>query len=47
MRLAPFPKSKTYAVGPMCCTPERAGLEVAFSDFTVGPPLGKDLHDLG
>ena len=47
MRLAPFPESRTYAVGPMCCTPERAGLEAAFSDFTVGPPLGKDLHDLG
>ena len=27
-------------------SPERAGLEVGFSGFQVGPPLGKDLHDL-
>ncbi len=46
MRLAPFPEAAGYAVGPMCCTPERAGLEVAFSDFCLGPPAGKDLHDL-
>jgi len=45
-RLAPFPIASTYLVGPMCCTPERAGLQVDFSTFYVGPPLGKDLHDL-
>jgi uncharacterized protein len=33
-------------VGPMCCTPERAGLEVRFSDFSVTPPAGRALHDL-
>lgn len=46
MRLAPFPKAASYLVGPMCCTPERAGLEVKFSSFQVTPPLGKALHDL-
>lgn len=46
LRLAPFPASHAYLVGPMCCTPKRAGLEVAFSEFTVGPALDKDLHDL-
>jgi uncharacterized protein len=46
VRLCPFPAADRYIVGPMCCTPERAGLEVLFSDFTVGPPSGKDLHDL-
>jgi uncharacterized protein len=46
MRLASFPQAATYRVGPMCCTPERAGLRVAFSDFRIGPPLHKDLHDL-
>jgi regulation of enolase protein 1 (concanavalin A-like superfamily) len=46
LRLVPFPKAATYLVGPMCCTPERAGLEVEFSAFQVGLPLGKDLHDL-
>ncbi len=46
LRLAPFPAAATYFVGPMCCTPERAGLQVSFSAFRVGPPLGKALHDL-
>ena len=46
MRLCPFPRAARYVVGPMCCTPERAGLEVRFSDFTVSAPNGKDLHDL-
>ena len=45
-RLAPFPKAASYRVGPMCCTPERAGLEAEFSAFDVTPPLGKELHDL-
>ena len=46
VRLAPFPKAASYLVGPMCCTPERAGLEVRFTEFRLGPPLGRDLHDL-
>jgi regulation of enolase protein 1 (concanavalin A-like superfamily) len=49
MRLAPFAQSGTNAqwlVGPMCCTPERGGLDVRFSDFTIGPPIAKDLHDI-
>ncbi len=46
MRLAPFPKANSYLVGPMACTPERAGLEVSFSAFRLAPPLGKDLHEL-
>ncbi len=46
MRLCPFPKAPSYSVGPMCCTPERAGLSIDFSDFTIRPPLGKALHDL-
>lgn len=45
-RLAPFPKAASYGVGPMCCTPERAGLHVRFSEFWVGPPLHRLLHDL-
>jgi regulation of enolase protein 1 (concanavalin A-like superfamily) len=46
IRLCPFPKAENYLVGPMCCTPERAGLTVLFSEFQVGKPLGRDLHDL-
>jgi len=32
VRLCPFPKADHCFVGPMCCTPERAGLEVRFSE---------------
>lgn len=46
LRLAPFPVNDTYHVGPMCCTPKRAGLEVTFSEFSIVPALDKDLHDL-
>ncbi|NVI80800.1 DUF1349 domain-containing protein [Janthinobacterium sp. BJB401] len=46
LRLAPFPTTSRYLVGPMCCTPERAGLDVVFSQFSTGPALQKDLHDL-
>lgn len=46
MRLAPFPVAESYLVGPMCCTPERGGLKISFSDFRLSAPLGKDLHDL-
>jgi len=46
LRLAPFPDVAAYRVGPMCCTPEREGLVVEFSNFIVGPPLGRELHDL-
>jgi regulation of enolase protein 1 (concanavalin A-like superfamily) len=46
VRLCPFPPAGRYLVGPMCCTPERAGLKVVFSDFNVTPPTDKALHDL-
>jgi uncharacterized protein len=46
LRLCPFPRAPSYLVGPMCCTPERGGLEVEFSSFKVEPPLDRKLHDL-
>jgi len=46
VRLCPFPPAAHYVVGPMCCTPERGGLSVLFSDFTVEPPNGKAVQDL-
>jgi regulation of enolase protein 1 (concanavalin A-like superfamily) len=46
LRLCPFPEESRYMVGPMCCTPERRGLTVLFSDFSVTPPVRRDLHDL-
>ncbi|KQT46285.1 regulation of enolase 1 [Aureimonas sp. Leaf454] len=47
VRLCPFPRAERYEVGPMCCTPERGGLTVSFSNFSLGDPRGTDLHDLG
>lgn len=46
IRLCQFPQAKTYKIGPMCCTPQRAGLRVTFSQWLLRPPLIRDLHDL-
>ncbi|MEI2264534.1 DUF1349 domain-containing protein [Erwinia sp. CGal63] len=46
LRLCPFPKAENRFVGAMCCTPEREGLAVRFSEFQLGRPAGKALHDL-
>ncbi|WP_421250521.1 DUF1349 domain-containing protein [Aeromonas sp. 600584] len=46
LRLAPFPSGERCFIGVMCCTPERQGLVVRFSDLRLTPPLGKALHDL-
>ncbi|CAI4034554.1 hypothetical protein SMKI_10G3480 [Saccharomyces mikatae IFO 1815] len=46
VRLAPFPISDHYLVGPMACTPERGGLKVTFSEWSLTAPLEKALHDL-
>ncbi len=46
LRLCLFPIAPTYFVGPMLCTPERSGLQATFSNFEIGPPNGKALHDL-
>ncbi len=45
LRLAPFPTAAVYRVGPMCCTPEREGLEAIFSDFRITQAMARDLHD--
>lgn len=49
IRLSPFQVSEdsldNLRVGPMFCSPERAGLQVTFSDFKLGKPLNSDLHD--
>lgn len=46
VRLAPFPVAAAYQVGPYCCTPERGGLDVTFSEWQVTAPNAKPLHDL-
>lgn len=46
LRLTPFPQAKTYLVGPMTCSPEGSGLTTQFTEFSIGPPQAKSLHDL-
>ncbi len=46
LRLAHFPAQGACRVGVMCCTPQRAGLEVAFDDVRLTAALDKPLHDL-
>ena len=36
-RIAGFPSESPCQVGIMCCSPQRAGFEVQFSDFAVSP----------
>lgn len=45
VRLAYFPPTESIDVGVMCCSPERAGFEVTFRDFQVGPAIDRSLHD--
>ncbi|RRI01138.1 DUF1349 domain-containing protein [Mesorhizobium tamadayense] len=45
VRLAYFPISRSVDVGMMCCSPQREGFEVTFSNFVVGPPISRELHD--
>ncbi len=44
IRLAMLPMGETVQIGMMCCTPERAGLEVRFENFEVGASIPRDLH---
>ena len=43
LRLADFPTGPGQ-IGPMACTPERAGLQVTFRDFQMGTPPDEPLH---
>ena len=39
LRLAYFPASDPVMIGPMCCSPQRAGFEARFEAFRVGPAV--------
>jgi hypothetical protein len=43
-RLGYLKPAETLQIGLMCCSPERAGFEATFSDFTIGPPIDRTLH---
>jgi regulation of enolase protein 1 (concanavalin A-like superfamily) len=40
-RIAGFPADSLCQIGVMCCSPQRAGLEVRFSEFAITP--GREL----
>jgi regulation of enolase protein 1 (concanavalin A-like superfamily) len=44
MRLAHLPAAAVVKVGPMCCSPQRAGFAAKFRDFSIKPPISPDLH---
>jgi regulation of enolase protein 1 (concanavalin A-like superfamily) len=44
VRLAWLKPSDALFVGMMCCSPLRGGFEVLFKDFSIGPPIARDLH---
>jgi regulation of enolase protein 1 (concanavalin A-like superfamily) len=44
-RLAWFdPQLKELAVGPVFCSPQRAGFEAVFHDYSLTDPLSRDIH---
>lgn len=45
LRLAYFPAADPVMIGPMCCSPERAGFEARFTSFRIGPAIERGLHD--
>ncbi|HYY28543.1 MAG TPA: DUF1349 domain-containing protein [Chthoniobacterales bacterium] len=45
LRLAYFPEATRTQVGLMCCSPEREGFEVEFSDFHISEPITNGLHE--
>jgi regulation of enolase protein 1 (concanavalin A-like superfamily) len=42
VRLGHLDMADTVEVGVMCCSPQRAGLEVTFRGFRVGEPISRD-----
>lgn len=44
LRLAYFPESNDTLVGLMCCSPERGGFNVEFTEFKIGDPIATGPH---
>ena len=44
-RLGYLSMPSSVIVGPMCCSPERAGLKVDFDNLAIGPPIDRALHE--
>lgn len=45
LRVADFLVGKDLFVGPMACSPKRAGFRARFTDFSIGPAITEALHD--
>jgi hypothetical protein len=44
-RLAPFPVAPAAVeVGPMACSPKRAGFAATFTGFSLGPVTAREIH---
>lgn len=44
LRVCPLADSAEVRVGPMACSPQRAGFDVVFSQFDITPALANPLH---
>ena len=44
MRLGELPLDGDVSVGPMTCSPQRAGLDVRFLDLDISAPIADPLH---
>ncbi len=44
LRLTYLPARDPMLVGPMCCSPQRAGLKARFRAFATGPATADGLH---
>ncbi len=44
-RLAYLPESNDTQVGLMCCSPEREGFSIEFTEFKISEPIARDLHE--
>ena len=44
-RLGYLSMPSSVIVGPMCGSPERAGLKVDFDNLVIGPLIGQALHE--
>ena len=44
MRVADFPDAEA-SIGPMACSPQRAGFEATFTGFEIAAPIDHPLHD--
>lgn len=45
LRVAEFSDARELLIGPMACSPERAGFKARFTEFTIGPAVAQALHD--